>query len=115
MEKTKERVDHLGGRILGHGHIGDGNLHLNIAIDSFDDLERAKKVKAQLEPFVFDYIKEKKGSISAEHGVGLLKANYLGHSKSPELISYMQQIKEVFDPNNILNPYKVLPQKKIEL
>ena len=82
IEKTNERVQHLGGRVLGHGHIGDGNLHLNTAMKGFDDLENAKKIKEALQPFVFDYVKEKGGSISAEHGVGLLKTDYLGHSKS---------------------------------
>ena len=58
---------------------------------------------------MFDYVKEKGGSISAEHGVGLLKTEYLGHSKSLEMIKYMGHLKKVFDPNGILNPYKVLP------
>jgi len=55
----------------------------------FDDLETAKKIKAALQPFVFDYVREKGGSISAEHGIGLLKTEYLSHSKSPEMINYM--------------------------
>jgi len=59
---------------------------------------------------VFDYVKDKRGSISAEHGVGLLKTDYLGHSKSQEMISYMGKMKAVFDPKGILNPYKVLPE-----
>lgn len=113
IEKTNERVSHLGGRVLGHGHIGDGNLHLNTAMKGFDDLENAKKIKEALQPFVFDYVKEKGGSISAEHGIGLLKTDYLGHSKSPELIDYMGRMKLVFDPNGILNPYKVLPDSAI--
>ena len=68
--------------MVGHGHIADGNLHLNTVMKGYDDLEKAKKIKEALEPFVFDYVKEKNGSVSAEHGVGLLKADYLGHSKS---------------------------------
>ena len=81
----------------------------------FDDLESAKKIKEALQPFVFDYVKEKGGSISAEHGVGLLKTEYLGHSKSKEMINYMGHMKMVFDPNGILNPYKVLPDSAIPL
>ena len=63
---------------------------------------------------MFDYVKEKGGSISAEHGVGLLKTDYLGHSKSKEMIKYMGQMKKVFDPRGILNPYKVLPDAATE-
>ena len=63
---------------------------------------------------MFDYVKEKGGSISAEHGVGLLKTEYLGHSKSDLMIKYMGRMKKVFDPNGILNPYKVLPESATE-
>lgn len=87
--KTQDRVNHLGGRVIGHGHIGDGNLHLNTVMKGYDDLDTAKQIKAALQPFVFDYVKEKGGSISAEHGVGLLKTDYLGHSKSSQMIKYM--------------------------
>ena len=95
--------------MVGHGHIADGNLHLNTVMKGYDDIETAKQIKAALEPFVFDYVKEKAGSVSAEHGVGLLKTAYLGHSKSQEMIKYMGLMKNVFDPKGILNPYKVLP------
>lgn len=47
--------------------------------------------------------------MSAEHGLGLSKAEYIGLSKSPEMVALMRQVKEMFDPNGILNPYKVLP------
>ena len=103
-------MNDLGGRVLGHGHIGDGNLHLNTVMKGFDDMETAKKIKEALQPFVFDYIKDKKGSVSAEHGIGLLKSDFLGHTKSEEMISYMGLLKKAFDPNGILNPYKVLPE-----
>lgn len=96
--------------MLGHGHIADGNLHLNTVMQGFDDLETAKKIRATLQPWVFDYVRDKSGSISAEHGIGLLKADYLAHSKSSEMIKYMQLIKKAFDPKGILNPYKVLPE-----
>ena len=109
IEATNDRVNQYGGRVLGHGHIGDGNLHLNTVMKGFDDLGTAKKIKSVLTPFVFDYVKSKGGSISAEHGVGLLKTDFLGHSKTPEMIRYMGHLKRVFDPNGILNPYKVLP------
>jgi FAD/FMN-containing dehydrogenase len=82
IELTNSKVAQYGGRVLGHGHIGDGNLHLNTVMKGFNDLDTAKKIRAALQPFVFDYVRDKGGSISAEHGIGLLKADYLGHSKS---------------------------------
>jgi FAD/FMN-containing dehydrogenase len=78
-------------------------------MQGFDDLERAKQIRQALQPFVFDYIRDKQGSVSAEHGIGLLKSEYLGHTKSAQMIDYMGKMKKVFDPNGILNPYKVLP------
>jgi FAD/FMN-containing dehydrogenase len=57
--------------MIGHGHIGDGNLHLNCTIKGFDNKTLLKELSNKLEPYVFNYIKERKGSISAEHGVGL--------------------------------------------
>jgi len=51
-----------------------------------------------------------RGSVSAEHGMGLSKAEYMRLSKSPEMIALMRRVKEMFDPRGILNPYKVLPQ-----
>lgn len=56
-----------------------------------------------------EYTREAKGSVSAEHGVGLQKPAYLGYSKSPEMIQAMRLVKNAFDPNGIMNPYKVLP------
>ena len=56
--------------MIGHGHIGDGNLHLNCTIKGFNNRDLLNKLAKKLEPFVFTYIKDKKGSISAEHGIG---------------------------------------------
>ena len=59
--------------------------------------------------FVFDYVKRVRGSVSAEHGVGLQKTQYLSHSKSNEMIHYMKEIKKVFDPEGLMNPGKIVP------
>ena len=56
------------------------------------------------------FVKEHKGSVSAEHGIGSHKVSFLEYSKSKPMIDYMKKIKNVFDPNGIMNPYKVLPQ-----
>ncbi|MDZ4725405.1 MAG: FAD-binding oxidoreductase [Leptospira sp.] len=90
------------------GHIGDGNLHLNIVkpkeLTDIDFFKRCKEV----DPEMFALIQKHKGSISAEHGIGLLKKDYLGFSRSPEEIEAMKAIKNVFDPKGIMNPGKVL-------
>lgn len=93
-------------RISGCGHLGDGNIHLSIAAKEFTD-EMHKK----LEPFVFEFTSKQKGSVSAEHGIGIQKPKYMHFSKSEAAISVMHQIKEMMDPKGILNPYKVLPDK----
>lgn len=55
------------------------------------------------------YVRDVKGSVSAEHGIGLQKRDYLNYTKSEPMIEYMKLIKDVFDPKGIMNPYKVLP------
>jgi len=71
---------------LGHGHVCDSNLHLNVVIT---DLSVADRVRDILEPFVFEYVKGVKGSISAEHGIGLYKRDKLHYSRSEMQIKYM--------------------------
>ncbi|PVU95556.1 hypothetical protein BB561_001749 [Smittium simulii] len=105
-DKTKPYDDslHYVKCVTGFGHIGDGNLHLNIIVDKYDD-----SFTATLEKFVFGYVRDLKGSISAEHGVGLLKPDILHYSKSQTAIELMKTIKASIDPKGIMNPYKVLP------
>ncbi|CAK9324218.1 unnamed protein product [Citrullus colocynthis] len=91
-------------KVIGYGHLGDGNLHLNISTPQYDDA-----VLAQIEPFVYEWTSNHRGSISAEHGLGLMKANKIFYSKSPEIVQIMGSIKKLLDPRGILNPYKVLP------
>ncbi|XP_066393473.1 probable D-2-hydroxyglutarate dehydrogenase, mitochondrial isoform X1 [Miscanthus floridulus] len=91
--------------VLGYGHLGDGNLHLNIVSSKYDD-----NTLGRIEPFVYEWTSAQRGSISAEHGLGLMKAEKIHYSKSPEAVQLMASIKKLLDPNWILNPYKVLPQ-----
>lgn len=94
--------------VLWYGHIGDGNLHLNILkpteMDSAEFNEKCSVVNHQ----VFEVTQTLTGSISAEHGVGLLKRDYLEYTRSKAEIAYMTSIKAVFDPNGIMNPGKML-------
>ena len=55
----------------GYGHIGDGNLHLNISLKGYGNVELEKKLERVVEPFVMQFVKNANGSISAEHGIGL--------------------------------------------
>lgn len=90
------------------GHIGDGNLHLNILkpkeLSDEDFFKECKKV----DPDMFDLIQKHSGSISAEHGIGLLKKDFLHYSRSQSEIDLMKEIKKAFDPKGIMNPGKIL-------
>ncbi|MGB0496550.1 MAG: FAD-binding oxidoreductase [Kangiellaceae bacterium] len=90
------------------GHIGDGNLHLNILKPAEMPLEEFKATCVKANPEIFAILKQFDGSISAEHGVGLVKKDYLSFSRSSEEINMMQGIKQLFDPQNLLNPGKLL-------
>ena len=93
--------------VIVFGHLGDGNLHINILKP--DNLPRETFIKKceKVNITLFKLVKEYEGSISAEHGVGLLKKDYLLYSRSPEEIKVMQSLKKIFDPDNILNPGKI--------
>ena len=95
-------------KAVGYGHVGDGNLHLNISLPGYQDENLQKKAYDLIDEFVMGKVREYKGSISAEHGIGQQKAKYLHYSKTKEMIETMKLVKQVFDPNGILNPYKVL-------
>jgi D-2-hydroxyglutarate dehydrogenase len=63
----------------------------------------------KIEPFIYEYTSNLKGSISAEHGIGFRKPKYIHYSKSNAAIDLMKDLKKMMDPKGILNPYKVLP------
>jgi len=94
--------------IVWFGHIGDGNLHLNILKPgdwSADDFKsRCERVSGKILAIVEQF----GGSISAEHGVGLLKREQLGFSRSEAEIALMRSLKQVFDPRGVMNPGKLL-------
>ena len=93
--------------VIWFGHIGDGNVHLNILkpenLEAQVFFEQCGSVSNQ----VFSLVQQYGGSVSAEHGVGLLKKPYLNYSRDPQEIEYMRLIKQAFDPNGVLNPGKV--------
>ncbi len=94
-------------KICWFGHIGDGNLHINILKpENLSSEEFVKRCK-QVDDHLFNMIERFQGSVSAEHGVGLTKKAVLHHSKSLEEIEIMRQIKKVLDPDQIMNPGKI--------
>ncbi|SEI94355.1 FAD/FMN-containing dehydrogenase [Azotobacter beijerinckii] len=93
--------------IVWFGHIGDGNLHLNILKPDAMDKDEFFAKCATVNKWVFEIVEKYHGSISAEHGVGMTKRDYLGYSRSEAEIACMKAIKAVFDPNGIMNPGKI--------
>nr|CAD7452815.1 unnamed protein product [Timema tahoe] len=91
-------------RVSGLGHLGDGNLHLNVTTKEFD-----QEVFGLIEPFVFEWTSKLRGSVSAEHGIGFTKTKFIHFSKFHGSLNLMRGIKKMMDPKGILNPYKVLP------
>lgn len=90
------------------GHIGDGNLHVNIMKP--DDMDKAAFLERthEVDRNMFELVASYGGSISAEHGIGLLKKDYLSYSRSPAEIATMRTLKRALDPKNTLNPGKIL-------
>lgn len=94
--------------LIWFGHIGDGNLHLNILKPAELSIDQFREQCEVVNTWVFEIVEKYAGSISAEHGVGLLKKKYLSHTRSVEEIAYLKLIKQSFDPNGVMNPGKVI-------
>lgn len=94
-----------GHRTVRFGHLGDGNLHLTTDARSID--ASPEEAERMVEHFVFDLVAQMGGSVSAEHGIGLLKKPYLRFSRTESEIAAMRSVKAAFDPLNLLNPGKI--------
>ncbi|KAG4386554.1 hypothetical protein GLYMA_11G073500v4 [Glycine max] len=90
-----------------------GLVGVIVCLSSMNKIIYFDKILSQIEPYVYEWTSERRGSISAEHGLGLMKANEIFYSKSRETVQVMASIKNMLDPNHILNPYKVLPHSLI--
>ncbi len=90
------------------GHIGDGNLHVNVMKPDDLDKDAFLANTHEVDRALFELVQRHHGSVSAEHGIGLLKKEWLGFSRSAEEIALMRGLKQVLDPKGILNPGKVL-------
>lgn len=97
-----------GWEICLFGHIGDGNLHLNVMKPDAMSKEDFLRQTHAADDDIFALVRKYNGSISAEHGIGLLKRDYLHYSRKPEEIALIKALKKTLDPHNILNPGKVI-------
>ena len=94
--------------VIWFGHIGDGNLHINILRPEGLTKENFVIECRKVDELIFKAVQKQKGSISAEHGVGLTKKSFLTFTRSQDEIEIMKGIKKVFDPDLIMNPGKVI-------
>ena len=91
------------------GHIGDGNLHFNVSRgEAFADAQALMAAETDINQIVYNEVQNHNGSISAEHGIGLLKKDWLTQLKSPVELNLMSAIKHNLDPLNVMNPGKIL-------
>ncbi|MES2491107.1 MAG: FAD-linked oxidase C-terminal domain-containing protein, partial [Pseudomonadota bacterium] len=115
VTRLPELIDGLGElsrrhsiRIVNFGHAGNGNIHVNLLADP-SDANQMKAIEACLHD-VFKLVLSLEGTISGEHGVGIDKRDYVGWEIDADTLALMRQLKQVFDPQSILNPGKTLPQ-----
>ncbi|MEJ2631598.1 MAG: FAD-linked oxidase C-terminal domain-containing protein [Acidihalobacter sp.] len=114
VSRIPELIDGLGTlsathgiTIVNFGHAGNGNIHVNLLVDP-DDPRQAEAAEACLAE-VFELVLRLDGSLSGEHGIGLVKRDYVGLEIGDAALALMHGIKREFDPNGILNPDKALP------
>ena len=99
-----------GTRFISFGHLGDGNIHYNVSQPIGMDRQAYIETWSAMNDIVFEVVRRLDGSISAEHGIGRLKAHRMPQIKSPVELAMMRGLKHMLDPNNILNPGRVLPE-----
>ena len=106
LERVSEISERESVQSMTYGHAGDGNLHVNFL---WDTPEQAPAVSRAIEA-LFRATVELRGTLSGEHGIGLLKAPYLSLEQSADLIQLQRELKAVFDPKGLLNPGKIFPR-----
>ncbi len=109
LKKLMDQVDEIAAKqgvyLPVYGHAGDGNLHVHIMKEGIKDLNMAEKIKKEVYKAAVDL----GGVITGEHGIGKLRIGNLNSVLNKKHLEIMKSIKRIFDPNNILNPHKVLP------
>jgi len=107
IEGLEQLSQKYGIPIVNFGHAGNGNIHVNLLTDPDDKKLQIKALDCLEE--VFRLVLELDGTLSGEHGIGLVKKNYIAKELDTVSLAYMRAIKEQFDPDNILNPGKSFP------
>jgi FAD/FMN-containing dehydrogenase len=98
-----------GARLVNYGHLGDGNLHYNVQAPEGANADKfLTELEKPINTVVYESVEKFNGSISAEHGVGSLKLDKLEHHKSPVALTLMRSIKHALDPQNLMNPGRVI-------
>ncbi len=95
-------------RAICYGHAGDGNIHVNILQEAYPT-EEWNSILSKAIPELFTEVVRLGGSLSGEHGIGLVQKEYLPIALDPAQVRVMREIKRIFDPNQILNPGKIFP------
>jgi D-lactate dehydrogenase (cytochrome) len=98
-----------GTRFVSFGHLGDGNIHYNVSQPIGMDTAAYVDTWNGMNDVVFEVVQKLGGSISAEHGIGRLKAHHMPYIKSAVELQMMYDLKRMLDPNGILSPGRVLP------
>lgn len=106
MEKVKTLGAKYGFKSICYYHAGDGNLHINILKENMSDEAWKNELPKAVEKLL-TYTKELGGTISGEHGIGYVQREYMHIPFNATAINIQKQIKQLFDPNNILNPDKM--------
>lgn len=111
IEKANKRVRDISpnANIISFGHVGDGNMHYNVAPpEGANDVEFTKEYGPCLTKVIHDLVSDMDGSISAEHGIGTMKRDELAERVSSVEFDMLHAIKKALDPDNLMNPNKVL-------
>ncbi|MCK5572582.1 MAG: FAD-binding oxidoreductase, partial [Bacteroidetes bacterium] len=109
VKGVKDICNRYGLTSICYGHAGDGNVHVNILKDKLADAAWKNASDGAVRE-ILELTVSLGGTISGEHGIGYSQRSYLGIALSPAEIQIMRKIKRMFDPNNILNPGKILPE-----
>ena len=105
VKKCKSKAESIGIKVLHFGHAGDGNVHQQIMRSNLDDWREKYE---EFKNYAFETAMKLGGYITAEHGIGIVKKEDVIKTLPKKAVELMKEIKRIFDPNNILNPGKVV-------
>jgi glycolate oxidase len=110
ITRLRSQVKKYGAHLYAFGHLGDGNIHADASIQKDKTINNADVIKMRRE--IYETTLSLEGTITAEHGIGLSKVDFLELAMNRTQIELMKKIKDIFDPKNILNPGKIFKIKK---